>query len=108
MPQHARNCTNRYNPPSGARVLEFARRGQEVRVISDDDEITTQQAADLLNVSRPYLVGLVDRGEIPSRNVGSRRRLKLADVLLYREIDQARRLDAAKDLAAEAQELGQY
>jgi excisionase family DNA binding protein len=94
--------------PVLARVLEFARQGQEVRVIPDDDEITTQQAADLLNVSRPYLVGLVDRGEIPSRRVGSRRRLKLADVLLYREIDQARRLEAAKDLAAEAQELGLY
>jgi len=79
-----------------------------VRVIADDEEITTQQAADLLNVSRPYLVGLVDRGEIPSRKVGARRRLKLSDVLLYREIDQARRLDAVRALAAEAQELGIY
>jgi len=60
------------------------------------------------NLSRPYLVGLVDRGEIPSRKVGSRRRVRLADVLLYREIDQARRLGAVRDLAAEAQELGLY
>lgn len=91
-----------------AEVLDHARRGESVRVIVDDDEITTQQAADLLNVSRPYLVGLVDRGEIPSRKVGTRRRLKLADVLLYREIDQARRLEAVNTLAAEAQELGIY
>ncbi len=91
-----------------AEVLDHARRGEPVRVIVDDEEITTQQAADLLNVSRPYLVGLVDRGEIPSRKVGARRRLKLVDVLLYREIDQARRLDAVKALAAEAQELGIY
>ena len=91
-----------------AEVLDHARRGEHVRVIADDEEITTQQAADLLNVSRPYLVGLVDRGEIPSRKVGTRRRLKLADVLLYREVDQARRLDAVNALAAEAQELGIY
>ena len=91
-----------------AEVLDHARRGEHVRVIVDDDEITTQQAADLLNVSRPYLVGLMDRGVIPSRKVGTRRRLKLADVLLYREVDQARRLDAVNTLAAEAQELGIY
>lgn len=91
-----------------AEVLDHAQRGELVRVIADDEEITTQQAADLLNVSRPYLVGLVDRGEIPSRKVGVRRRLKLADVLLYREIDQGRRLEAVRALAAEAQELGLY
>lgn len=91
-----------------ADVLDHAQRGEHVRVITDDEEITTQQAADLLNVSRPYLVGLVDRGEIPSRKVGPRRRLKLADVLLYREVDQARRLRAVTDLAAEAQDLGLY
>ena len=91
-----------------ADALDHVRRGEHVRVIADDEEITTQQAADLLNVSRPYLVGLVDRGEIPSRKVGARRRLKLADVLLYREVDQARRLRAVADLSAEAQELGLY
>ncbi|MGL5860961.1 MAG: excisionase family DNA-binding protein [Phycicoccus sp.] len=79
-----------------------------MRVISDDEEITTQETANLLGVSRPYVVGLVDRGDLPSRKVGSRRRLKLSDVLLYREIDRARRLDAAKTLTAEAQELGLY
>jgi excisionase family DNA binding protein len=91
-----------------ADVLDHLQRGEHVRVIADDEEITTQQAADLINVSRPYLVGLVDRGEIPSRKVGARRRLKLADVLLYREVDQARRLRAVADLAAEAQDLGLY
>ncbi len=91
-----------------AEVLDHARRGEAVRGVVDHEEISTQQAADLLNVSRPYLVGLVDRGEIPSRKVGSRRRLKVSDVLLYREVDHARRLDAVKALAAEAQELGTY
>jgi excisionase family DNA binding protein len=99
-------------PPSVVRVLaevlEHAGRGEPVRVVADNEEITTGQAADLLGVSRPYLVGLVDRGEIPSRKVGTRRRLRLADVMLYREIDQARRLDAVRDLASEAQEFGLY
>jgi len=91
-----------------AEALDHAQRGEPVRVIADDEAITTQQAADLLSVSRPYLVGLVDRGEIPSRKVGARRRLKLADVLLYREVDHARRLEAVRALAAEAQDLGLY
>lgn len=91
-----------------ADALDHVQRGEHVRVIADDEEITTQQAADLLNVSRPYLVGLVDRGEVPSRKVGARRRLKLADVLLYRDVDQARRLRAVADLSAEAQELDLY
>lgn len=91
-----------------AEVLDHVGRGETVRVVADDEEITTGQAASLLGVSRPYLVGLVDRGEIPSRKVGTRRRLRLVDVLLYREIDQARRVGAARDLAAEAQELGLY
>ncbi len=99
-------------PPSVVKVvadaLDHVQRGEHVRVIAYDEEITTQQAADLLNVSRPYLVGLVDRGEIPSRKVGARRRLKLADVLLYRDVNQARRLQAVADLSAEAQELGLY
>ena len=89
-------------------IVHSLARGEGVIIASQQEELTTQQAADLLNVSRPYLVGLVDRGEIPSRKVGARRRLKLADVLLYRDVDQARRLQAVADPSAEAQELGLY
>jgi excisionase family DNA binding protein len=89
-------------------ALEQLRQGHRVRVIADDEEITTQEAADLLNVSRPYVVGLIERRELPCRKVGARRRLRLTDVLTYRKIQRARQRDAADSLANEAQELGIY
>lgn len=89
-------------------ALEHLRRGHPVRVIADDEEVTTQDAANLLNVSRPYVVSLIERQELPCRKVGSRRRVRLADVLTYREIQRARQRDAADALASEAQELGIY
>ena len=91
-----------------ADALDRLSHGEKVRLISDSEEITTQQAADLLNVSRPYLVGLIDRGELPGRKVGARRRLQMVDVLLYRDIQRARQRAAIDQLANEAQELGVY
>lgn len=97
----ATRCT-----PVLAEVLEHLARGEAVSVVAVDSEVTTQQAADLLNVSRPFLVELVERGEIEHRKVGPRRRLRLVDVLAYKEIDDARRRAAADELSAEAQRLG--
>ncbi len=74
----------------------------------NDEDLTTGQAAEILNVSRPYLVGLVDAGQVPFRKVGTRRRLRLIDVLRYRDIDNARQHRAARDLADEAQKFGLY
>ena len=91
-----------------AEALGHLRLGHTVRVIVDDEEVTTQEAADLLNVSRPYVVRLIERRELPCRKVGARRRLRLTDVLTYREIQRARQRVAADALAAEAQELGIY
>jgi excisionase family DNA binding protein len=58
-------------------------RGRDVTVLVADTEMTTQEAADYLKVSRRYLVRVIDRGEIPSRMVGNQRRLKVSDVQLY-------------------------
>ncbi|MFC7386501.1 excisionase family DNA-binding protein [Sphaerisporangium rhizosphaerae] len=68
-------------------------------------ELTPQQVADMLNVSRPYLIKLLDAGEIPSRLIDEHRRLSYEDVQQYKRRDDLRRGMAADQLAALGQEL---
>ena len=67
-------------------------------VVALDEHLTTQEAADLLGISRPTLVKLLDEGQIPYRRVGSHRRVALADVLAYREARGQRQKDAFERL----------
>ena len=91
-----------------ASVLREASRGRSVRVVSTDAELTTQEAADILSVSRPYLVKLLTQGQIPFRSVGTRRRVLLGDVLDYRERESAKRHAVMDGMVAENQRLGLY
>lgn len=90
------------------RVVEVLARGDALTVVPVGRELTTQQAANVLNVSRQYLVRLLNDGRIPFRKTGKHRRLRVEDVLSFKEGRDAQRRASLRELSRLTQELGGY
>jgi len=97
-------------PKSALVALDFAlasvAAGEPFGILSAKEELTTQQAADLLNVSRPYVIGLLDSGEIEYRKVGKHRRIFASSLMRYMHEDDKQRRAAADALTTELFEMG--
>jgi len=99
-------------PVAAVRLLQNLLRemaqGHAMSLVPMHAELTTQQAADALNVSRPFLVKLLESGELPFRKVGTHRRIRFDDLTRYKRIIDAKRLDALRRLTQESEDLQLY
>lgn len=86
-------------------ILQSMAEGKAVSLIDNEEELTTQEAADILNISRPYLVKLLESGEIPFTRVGKHRRVRFEDLNAYKKKRQRKRERHLTELAKQAQEL---
>ena len=90
------------------RIVEVLASGDAVTVVPVGKLLTTQQVADVLNVSRQYVVRLLDDGKIPHRKVGKHRRCKIEDVVAYKNQRDQDRRGKLDDLTALSEEMGGY
>jgi excisionase family DNA binding protein len=90
------------------RVAHEMKQGKSVVVMPLHEELSTQEAADLLNVSRPFLVSLLEKGEMPFKKIGTHRRVRVEDLVVYRERRNTERRQVLDEMAREAQEEGFY
>jgi len=88
-----------------SRILDETARGRALSVVPVETALTTTQAAEYLNVSRPYLVRLLREGKLPFHRIGTHRRLRLSDLRAYKERQEEESYAALAELQAQAQEL---
>lgn len=86
-------------------ILQHMARGEAISIIPSETEISTQQAAEMLNVSRPHVVKLLEQREIPYQKTGTHRRIKLKDLEQFMEKRDKERHKHLEELAKQAQEL---
>ncbi len=86
-------------------ILQNMAEGKTISIIPSDSELSTQQAADMLNVSRPHLVKVLESGLLPFTKVGSHRRISLNDLISFQENSKKNRTKQLNFLAKQAQEL---
>ena len=87
-------------------ILSELALGNAVKVVPIHAQLTTQEGADMLNVSRPHLVKLLDNGVLPHTKTGRHRRIKFTDLMAYKEQRDRTSRDAMDELAAQAQASG--
>ncbi|CAM3396702.1 Helix-turn-helix domain-containing protein [Kibdelosporangium persicum] len=91
-----------------SQVITAMRAGRAITVAPLAQRLTTQEAADLLGVSRPTLIKLLEDGKIPFEKPGRHRRIRLDDLLAYRDQRRQERREALDELVRQTEELGLY
>ncbi len=89
-------------------AMVSAASGKRLRLVEEDEEVSPEKAAEFLQVSRPYLVRLLDNGEIPFHYVGTHRRITMSDLIEYKRKRKTKSKDALQRMTELSEEMGLY
>lgn len=89
-------------------IIYYMMRGRAIFIVPENKELTTQEAAEFLCVSRPYLIKLLENGRVPYTKVGSHRRVRFVDLMRYQRKREKERNEGLEEIARISQETGLY